>query len=157
MLKTPLWLRIVDAILMIGVPAIITGTEIAYSSSVKYKISFFSILVVVIAWMFFSKFVINNYKTKLQSSVTTLELNYNTGVGDKTLTLKLWKKHKLILIILNAITILLGGSVFYLVIYGLAKGLLKFLGASIIIALCYFLSFIIKAIYLATRKVEANG
>lgn len=156
MLKTPLWIRILDAILMFGVPAIVAGAEIYYSSSLKYKISFFSILIVVVTWMFFNKFVIENYKTKLQASVTTLELNYATGVGEKELTLKLWKKHKLMLIILNAITILLAGLVFYTVIYGLAKGLLKFLGAFVIIGLCYFLSFVIKAIYLATRKVDTN-
>lgn len=154
MLKTPLWIRILDAILMFGVPTIVAVAEVSVSSSVKYKISFFLILIVVVTWMFFNKFVIENYKAKLQSSVTTLELNYATGVGEKEPTLKLWKKHKLTLIILNAITILLSGVVLYMVIYGLAKGLLKFLGAFVIIGLSYFLSFVIKAIYLATKKVN---
>ena len=154
MLKTPLWIRILDAVLMLGIPAIVAGAEICYSSSLKYKISFFLILIVVVTWMFLNKFVIENYKTKLQTSVTTLELNYTTGVGEKEPTLKLWKRHKLTLIILNAITILLSGLVFYMVIYGLTKGLLKFLGAFVIIGLCYFVSFVIKAIYLWKKKVQ---
>lgn len=156
MLKNPLWLKIVDGILTIGVPGIITILEIKESSSVVYKISFLSILVLLTTWLFFDKFVLKEYKAKLQSSVATLELNYSTGVGDKDKTLELWKKNKLMLIIMNSITLLLTGVIIYVIFYGLAKGILKFLGAYVIIALSYLASFITKAIYTANRKVDTN-
>lgn len=154
MLKNPLWLKIVDGLLTLGLPALITILEIKESSSVTYKISFITILILLAAWLFLDKFVLKEFKTKLQSSVTTLELNYATGVGDKDKTLELWKKNKLLLIIMNSITLLLTGIIVYIVFYGLAKGVLKFLGAYLIIALSYLASFIIKAIYTWFRKVK---
>lgn len=154
MLKNPLWLKIVDGILTIGIPGLITILEINESSSVAYKLSFVSILVLLAAWLFLDKFILKELKTKLQSSVTTLELNYATGVGDKDKTLELWKKNKLLLVIMNSITLLLTGIIIYVVFYGLAKGILKFLGAYIIIALSYLASFITKAIYTWFRKVN---
>ena len=154
MLKNPLWLKIVDGILTIGIPGLITILEIKESSSVIYKLSFVSILVLLASWLFLDKFILKEFKTKLQSSVTTLELNYATGVGDKDKTLELWKKNKLLLIIMNSITLLLTGVIIYVVFYGLAKGILKFLGAYVIIALSYLASFITKAIYTWFRKVN---
>lgn len=154
MLKNPLWLKIVDGLLTLGLPALVTILEIKESSSVTYKISFVAILILLAIWLFLDKFVLKEFKTKLQSSVTTLELNYTTGVGDKVKTLELWKKHKLLLIIMNSITLLLTGIIVYIVFYGLAKGILKFLGAYIIIALSYLASFVIKGIYTWLRKVE---
>lgn len=154
MLKNPLWLKIVDGILTIGIPGLITILEIKESSNVAYKLSFVSILVLLAAWLFLDKFILKELKTKLQSSVTTLELNYATGVGDKDKTLELWKKNKLLLIIMNSFTLLLTGIIIYVVFYGLAKGILKFLGAYIIIALSYLASFITKAIYTWFRKVN---
>ena len=154
MLKNPLWLKIVDGILTIGIPSLVTILEVKESSSVAYKLSFVSIMVLLVAWLFLDKFILKEFKTKLQSSVTTLELNYATGVGDKDKTLELWKKNKLLLIIMNSITLLLTGIIIYIVFYGLAKGILKFLGAYVIIALSYLASFITKAIYTWFRKVN---
>ena len=108
-LKTPLWQTLVYLLLLVGGPiiTIYVATICSYSNDTMITITllngskavyvgFLTVFIMgIIALIMINNFMIKPWKRKLETQIATLELNYNTGVGNKIATKRMWAEVQL--------------------------------------------------------------
>lgn len=156
-LKYPLWFRIVFYILTIIIPLIAIMVEGFQSSSTAFKITFGMIVGLLVLWTFISRFLLDNYKHKLKDRQASLEHDYQIDIGNAEKIKWLWFNNEMKLALLEAIQILLIGSLASIVILAISEGLMAIKGVIILIVICYTIAYILKfflIVYLKGNEYE---
>lgn len=156
-LKYPLWFQIVFLLFTVAVPIITLVIQGLNSPSKVFRISFTLLCTALISWIFVYKFVIKGIEEKLEKRKVSLEHDYEIDVGNNEKCKWLWFSNELILAIINAIHVLLIGSLIFLIVIGIQEAALKIKGAALLIIILYLLAYISKfVIILALRGKEAE-
>ena len=111
----------------------------------------------IIAYVMIRKFIIDKYINKLSSQCATVELNYQTDVGDPEKNKTFWVKSKVIEYVFSIIQIVLVGSLILLIVWGLQTLGLKLRGTTIFIFLLYLVAFAFRIVmYLGILQKKNN-
>ena len=105
------------------------------------------------------KFILTKYIEKLSNQCATIELNYQTGVGDPEKNKTLWVKNKIIEYAFSIAYIILLGSLLLLIILGVQTLGMKLKGTMLFIFLLYIVAFSFRIImYISTfiKKKDTN-
>lgn len=159
-LKLPLWSEIIYLILTVITPIVFILIEAYKVPSDGFKATFTVFCAAIMSYILIRKFVINKYIDKLSSQCATVELNYQTGVGDAEKNKTLWVKNKIIEYIFNMVQIVLIGALILLVIWGVQSLGLKLKGTMLFIFLLYIAAFSFKIVmYITTfyKKDKSNN
>lgn len=151
-LKYPLWFQIVFLLFTVATPVITLVIQGLNSPSKVFRISFTMICLVLVAWIFVYKFVIKGVEEKLQKKKAALEHDYEIEVGNAEKCKWIWFSNELVLSIINAIHILLIGTVLLLITIGIQEAALKIKGAAFFITILYLLAYIAKFILIITLR-----
>lgn len=159
-LKYPLWYNIVFAILTIVIPLGLFVYECLSAAhtqaGVVFKVSFVSIVIAIIAWLFVNHFVIKKYKAKILTRQTQLEHDYSAEIGNAEALKTMWYSNERLLTLFEVITVILYGGLGALIIVAIQTSLIKVRGILIIIATCYVLAYTIKYMLLISRKEASD-
>lgn len=136
-LKFPFWFDILYLALTVATPIVLVVLQAYRTPSAGFQFTFSVFCTILISYVFIKKYVLSKYIDKLYAQNATLELNYQTGVGDKYLTRKMWATNKLIEYSINSVQIVLVAVVFYLIVWGIKYVQMKVEGVLLFIALLY--------------------
>ena len=145
-LKFPIWFDIFYLILTVGVPIILVLLQAYRTTSAGFQFTFSVFCTILITYVFVKKYILIKYINKIQAQNATLELNYQTGVGDKYMTRRVWARNKLIEYAISSIQIVLVAVVFYLVVWGIKYVQMKIEGVLIFIALLYVVAIMYRVL-----------
>lgn len=160
-LKLPLWSEIVYLLLTVVAPIVFVLVEAYKVPSDGFRATFTVFCAALIGYIMIRKFVVNKYIEKLSNQCTTIELNYQTGVGDPDKNKTLWVKNKIIEYVFNILQIILIGALMLLVIWGIQSLGLKLKGTMLFIFIIYIAAFAFKIVMYITTfykkdKNESN-
>lgn len=157
-LKLPLWSDIVYLLLTVVAPIVFIVIEAMKVPSASFRISFTVCSASIIAYVMIRKFIIDKYINKLSSQCATVELNYQTDVGDPEKNKTFWVKSKVIEYVFSIIQIVLVGSLILLIVWGLQTLGLKLRGTTIFIFLLYLVAFAFRIVmYLGILQKKNNS
>lgn len=147
-LKVPLWVDIIYLVLTIGVPIALILVEVYETDNTGYHITFSIFCAILLAYILCKKYLLSKYLDKLRAQTATLELNYNTGVGDKYLTKRMWAVNKIIDYAISTVQVILIGVVFYLIIYGSLSTTIRLnlFGVLLFIAITYLVAIVFRLV-----------
>lgn len=159
-LQYPLWYRIMFAILTLGIPLglfVYEGLSAANTQKgTIFKWSFMAILVLIIAWWFVNKFIIEKYIKKITAAQAQLEHDYSVEIGNPEKIKFLWYNNEKILTIINLVTLTLYGALASIIAVGIQAGLIKIKTVLVLIIICYVVAYTLKFMLLITRKESTD-
>lgn len=156
-LKLPLWSDIVYLCLTIVAPIIFVIIEAYKVPSPAFRVTFTVCCIALLSYILIKKFILTKYLDKINSQNATIELNYQTGVGDQEKNKTLWVKNKIIEYSFNILYIVLIGALMLLIVLGLQSLGMKLKGAMLFICLLYIVAFAFRIImYVSTFVKKKN-
>lgn len=149
-LKLPLWSDIAYLVLTIVVPIVFILVEAYKVPSDGFRATFTVCCAALITYVMIKKFVLTKYLDKLSTQCSTIELNYQTGVGDPEKNKTLWVKNKIIEYVFNILQLVLLSAVILLIIWGVQSLGLKLKGTLLFIFILYIVSFAFRIVMYVT-------
>lgn len=151
-LKYPFWFQIAFLLFTVAAPLITLVVQGLNSPSKVFRVSFTMICLLLVAWIFVYKFVIKGIEEKLQKKKVALEHDYEIDVGNSEKCKWSWFSNELILSIINAVHVVLIGSLILLVMIGIQEAALKIKGAALFITILYLIAYIAKFVMIITLR-----
>ena len=158
-LKLPLWSDIVYLCLTVLAPIVFLLIEAYRVPSDGFRVTFTVCTTALLAYILIRKFILTKYIEKLSNQCATIELNYQTGVGDPEKNKTLWVKNKIVEYTFNISYIILLGSLLLLIIWGVQTLGMKLKGTMLFVFLLYIVAFSFRIImYISTfiKKKDTN-
>lgn len=158
-LKLPLWSDIVYLCLTVLAPIVFLLIEAYRVPSDGFRVTFTVCTAALLAYILIRKFILTKYIEKLSDQCATIELNYQTGVGDPEKNKTLWVKNKIVEYTFNISYIILLGSLLLLIIWGVQTLGMKLKGTMLFVFLLYIVAFSFRIImYISTfiKKKDTN-
>lgn len=152
-LKLTWWQDLIYLLLILGGPILTIYLASAIHNPEPKYISFMTLFFLgVLAWILIKKFIINPWKIKINAQIATLELNYQTLVGDPEATKGMWKSLQLKKFFWDAGTMIFFAFVIYYVVVGIKSWMDHLTLYALIIFLCILLGLLFRLICFTTIK-----
>ncbi len=158
-LKLPLWSDIVYLCLTVLAPIVFLLIEAYRVPSDGFKVTFTVCIIALLTYVFIRKFILTKYIEKLTNQCATIELNYQTGVGDPEKNKTLWVKNKIVEYAFSIAYIILLGTLLLLIIWGVQTLGMKLKGTMLFIFLLYIVAFsfrIMMYVSIFIKKKDTN-
>lgn len=151
-LQYPLWFRIVFYILTILVPLILVMVEGYKSPSTGFKWTFGIVSGLVVLWSFVDKFIVANFKSKIQDRKAKLEHDYEIDVGNPDKIKYIWFTNEQKLAVFELVHMALWGALLAIVLTAIANGIMLIKGTILMIAICYVVAYTLKFIAITIAR-----
>lgn len=156
-LQYPKWFNVLFTTLTVIVPIVffvyqcfIDGKK--DSDGIKFKVSFLSIVILLLSWLLINHFIIKKFTDKLAQEQVMLKHDYDAEIGNKEKIRLLWYKNEKWLSFINAITVLLIVAAVGILFWGIQNEMVDTRGAMLLILASYAMAYTSKFLLLISKK-----
>lgn len=159
-LNYPNWFNILFFYLTVVTPIILIIVEGMKAPNTPagtvFKVSFTSICILLVTWVFIKKLILNGIITKLISRQEALKHDYSIDNGNLEKIKYLWYQAEKKLTLYNLVSIILYGGLSAIILIGVASALMEIKGVIMIITSLYVIAYTIKFMVLIIKGGDSD-
>lgn len=156
-LKYPKWFHITFYCLTVIVPLILIMVEGFGAKTSSFRWTFGVVSMLLVAWLAIYNWLLRGLKQKVEDRKSKLEHDYEIDVGNLEKIKYIWFSNEMKLSIISAINIALWGTLFAVVLTGIAEGVMAIKGAIVIICTLYVIAYTLKLGTILYLRGEEKG
>lgn len=156
-LKYPIWFHVIFYCLTVVVPLILIMVEGFSAKTSSFRWTFGVVSMLLVSWLAIYNWLLRGIKKKVEDRKSKLEHDYEIDVGNSDKIKYIWFSNEMKLAIISAVNIVLWGTLFGVVLTGIAQGVMAIQGALITICILYVVAYILKFCTIIFLRGEEKG